>query len=157
MSDMYGAMDAPDAAEGLPAAQRPQQPGMQGPPDGGPILASLMRQQQGPQVSAPGPGNSADSLTTLRTAIGLMQQALHGLPQGSQQHRDVLRALTQLSRHMPQGGGTAAVEQTGLMDMLRNIQRAPIFQKILQMFGGGQGGQGGQPTPPMPSTPLPGA
>jgi hypothetical protein len=124
------------------------------------MLAALGRQQAGAQLSAPGPGNQADSLMKLRTAIGMMQDALTGLPAGSQQHRDVLRALQQLSRHLPQGESTAGVERTQLGDMLRNVVRNSLLQRIManQGQGGGAGGGGGGQAPaPMPSMPLPGA
>jgi hypothetical protein len=101
----------------------------------------------------------------LRTAIGLMQQALHGFPSGSQQNRDVLRALQQLSRHIPQADATSGSEVTQLRDLIRNAMQAPFLQRILgqQLGGAGGGGPGGggagggQAPAPMPSTPLPGA
>lgn len=155
-----------DAPEGLNIPDNPDGGGPPGPPGVGPggggpggppdpsqspILAALSRRQQGPGVSAPGPGNNADSLVKLQNAIALMQDALQGLPAGSPSHRDVLRALNSLSRHIAQGQPTAGVQQTQLQDMLRNTMKNALLQKIA-----GNQGQG-KPPAPTPSTPLPGA
>lgn len=142
----------------------PPAPGMPPQPQGGPILAGLARQATGPQVSAPGPGNMADSLGKLKIAIDLMQSALAGLPAGGQQHKDVLRSLQTLSRHLPQVGAQQGLQQTHLIDLLRRGQQNPLLQSLAGLLGGGGGGGGGGPgggpqgpQPPMPSTPLPGA
>jgi hypothetical protein len=94
----------------------------------------------------------------IKSAIDLLQQSLGGLPAGENSHRDVLNALRQLSRHLPQGSPTVGVQQTQLGDLLRSTMRNAILQKIMGGQGGGGAPGGGQgPQPPMPSTPLPGA
>lgn len=101
----------------------------------------------------------------LLQAVGLIQQALPGLQPGTPMHTDALRAATRLSRHANQGTPTAGIQQTQLQDLLRNVIRNALLQRIMAQRGGqggqpGQppGGQGGaQPPAPMPSTPLPGA
>jgi hypothetical protein len=123
-------------------------------------MAALARRQQGPQASAPGAGDQASSLTQIQNALAMMQQALPGLQAGSPVHRDVLRALQSLSRHMAQGQPTAGVQQTQLKDMLRAVARNALLSNIMnqQQQGGGQGGTpGAMAQAPMPSTPLPGA
>jgi hypothetical protein len=135
----------------------PPAPGMTPPQEGGPILAALQRQSKGPQASAPGPGNMADSMGKLKIAIDLMQSALHGFDAGSKQYGDILSALKSLSRHLPQSGPSSGLEQTHLIDLLRRGKQNPVLQAISGLMGGGGGGGGGQPQPPMPSTPLPGA
>lgn len=139
-----------------PEGQGGQGPGMPPTPIGGPVLAALQRQQQGPQVSAPGPGNMADALGKLKIALDLMQSALQGLPQGGPQYKDVLKSLQSLARHMPQVGAQQGLEQTHLMDLLRKGRQNPVLQALAGLIGGGGRGPGG-PQPPMPSTPLPGA
>jgi hypothetical protein len=121
------------------------------------MLAALARRQTGPQVSAPGPGDQASSMTMVMNALSLLTQALPGLPPGSPVHRDALKALGSLSKHVGQGATTAGVQQTQLGDLLRNTVRNALLQKIMQQqaMGGQQGGRGGPA--PMPSTPLPGA
>jgi len=103
----------------------------------------------------------------LKSAVDMITQALPNLPAGSQQHKDAIKAIQALSRHLPQGTPTAGVQQTQLGDMLRNTIRNALMQKIIgQQSGNPQGPQGpggppsgaaGMPSPPTPSTPLPGA
>lgn len=158
--DEGGAQGADASAAGAPSAPPPPTPG-NAPPGGGPVLASLARRQQGPQPSAPGPGDQASSLTMIQNALGMMQQALAGLQPGTPVHRDVLRALQSLSRHMAQGQPTAGVQQTQLQDLLRNVMRNALLSRVMGQQQQGQQDQGGpagaMPQAPMPSTPLPGA
>lgn len=157
-------MADPEIAGGPQGADAPQPDAPQGPPGagGGPIMAALARKQQGPQPSAPGPGDQASSMTMIQNALGMMQSALSGLQPGTPVYRDVLRALQALSKHMSQGAPTAGVQQTQLQDMLRNTVKNALLAKIMgQQKQQGQGDQGGpagaMPQAPMPSTPLPGA
>ena len=150
--------DRPDSSDTEPEGQgAPPARGMPPEPRGGPILAALQRQARGPQVSAPGPGNMADSLGKLKIAIDLMQTALHGFEPQSKQYKDIESALEALSGHLPELGNQSGLEQTHLVDLLRRKKQNPVLQAISGLLGGG-GGEGGQgPQPPMPSTPLPGA
>jgi hypothetical protein len=96
-------------------------------------------------------------LGKLKIAIDLMQLSLNGFEAGSTQYKDVLRALTALSRHLPEQGNQSGLEQTHLVDLLRRAKQNPVLQAISGLLSGKRGGgqQGGEP--PMPSTPLPGA
>jgi hypothetical protein len=113
-------------------------------------------------------------MNQLLTAVRGIQQAIQGLQPGSPLHRDALKAVTQLSRHLPQGAPTAGVQMTGMRDLMQQIMRSPFMAQIMQQLsgkgGGGGGGrnsqqQGGPPgsagaqpnLAPMPSMPLPGA
>lgn len=115
-----------------------------------PILAALARARGTPQASAPGQGAQAGALMQVKMALDMLQNALPQLGMGSDVHRDVIQAVTRLSRHLPQGIPTAGAQQTSLQDMQRNTIRNAILQRIMAQQGGGQ-----QPMPP--STPLPGA
>ena len=86
----------------------------------------------------------------IKSAIDMIQGALPGLPSGSEVHRDALRAVTQLSRHMPQGIPSAGVQQTAIQNLLRNTMRNALLQRVMSQQGGGAG-------PIAPSTPMPGA
>jgi len=95
--------------------------------------------------------------------LALIQQALPGLQPGSPVHRDALRALNSLSKHVGQGAATAGVQQTQLQDLLKNTVRNALLQKIMGQQAQQQGGgavpgapAGAMPQAPMPSTPLPG-
>jgi hypothetical protein len=120
------------------------------------MLAAMARRSQQPPVSAPGMGNMAQGLMQVKTAVDMLQSALPNLASGSQQHKDVIGAIGRLSRHLPQGAPTAGVQQTQLMDLLRNTVRNAIMQKLMSQRGGQQP-PGQEQQPPVPSTPLPGA
>lgn len=130
------------------------------PPPGGPVLAMLGRQQMSPPVTAPGPGNIAQGMLMMTQAHGLMTQALQNFPPGSPQFKDCHRALGLMSKHMAQEAPGAGVQQNNLLDMIKNVAKNALLQKVMANRGGppGQGGGGGPPSgAPNPSTPLPGA
>lgn len=158
--------DDPDLGQGDSGGGPPGDPsgapqaGPPGAPGPGGMLAAMARNRQGPQISAPGPGNQADAMNKLNTAIHMIQEAALGLLPGSPLHRDALRAASSLSRHLGGAGGmapAAGIQKTQLGDMFRDTVKSMLLQKIM-----GQRGQGGAPggaaqPPPMPSTPLPGS
>jgi hypothetical protein len=161
---------APEANEAPPPAAAARPPG--GPPQGGgPVLAALANRQRSPQVSAPGPGDAASSMTMVQHAIGLLSQALPGLQAGTPIQQDVLRATQRLSKHVSGGSPSAGMQKTHLMDMLASLAKNFILSNIMnQQQQGGAGGAGGASQPPgrsaipgamaqapMPSTPLPGS
>jgi hypothetical protein len=120
----------------------------------------IARARQGPQPSAPGPGDGANAMSKLMQAVQLIQQAALGLPPGSPLHKDAMRAVTTMSRHLPQGAPTAGVQMTGLRDLMRSVMQSGFLQNIMQQRGGQGapgGGGGGAQQPPIPSLPLPGA
>ncbi|HEX3524765.1 MAG TPA: hypothetical protein VHT52_22085 [Stellaceae bacterium] len=128
-----------------------------------------MKQRQGaPQISAPGPGNQANSMMQIKSAVDMITNALPGLGADTPVYKAALNALRQLSRHLGQGAPTAGVQQTQLQDMLRKTIQNAMLQRVMQQQAGQQQGGAGQdqsagPAPPMqaqpptPSTPLPGA
>ena len=147
---------APSGAPSGPAISQPQPP--QGEPGN---LAAFARSKMGPQVSAPGPGNQANSMNLLMQAIQTLKQAGLGMPPGNKVHTDIYKAISQLSRHIggPAGMGPAAgIQKTMLGDQLRQTVQNALLSRIMGQQGqGGKPGQGGSPQAPMPSTPLPGA
>ena len=151
----------PAAPAGPPGGGAPPGNPMQG---GGPVLAALANRQRGPQVSAPGPGDSANSMTMVLQAVSILSQALPGLQAGTPIQQDVLRATQRFSKHVQQGQPTAGVQKTSLMDQIAALAKNAILQMIMSQRGQGGAGGGGQAGPPgamaqapMPSTPLPGA
>ena len=149
------------AVPGAPPAAPPQ--------GGGPILAALARNRNAPKPTAPGAGDTASSMTKVMHAIAMLQDAISGLPPGSPLHRDVIKGIGSLSRHVGQAGQpTAGVQKTQLQDMLRNTIRNALLQQIMGQQSGAKPDPGKPPGPtpfpagaqaqaPMPSTPLPGA
>jgi hypothetical protein len=161
--------DDPELGQGGPPPGGPpgQPPGDSAPPaPGGPggDLAAFARSKMGAQVSAPGPGNQADSMNLIIQAIQLLKQAGLGLQPGSRIHSDVFRTISQLSRHMGGAAGmgpAVGIQKTMIGDQLKRTIQNALLQKILGSQGqGGQPGQasgGGAGGAPMPSTPLPGS
>jgi hypothetical protein len=149
------------APPGPPSSGQPQAPGGDSAPQVGGDLAAFARNKMGAQVSAPGPGNQADSMNLIIQAIQTLKQAGLGLQPGSKLHSDVFRTISQLSRHLGGAGGmgpAVGIQKTMIGDQLKRTIQNALLQKIMGS-GGGQPGQpgGGQGGAPMPSTPLPGA
>jgi hypothetical protein len=115
-------------------------------------LAALARARQANPPSAPGLGQQAQSLMTVKQAVEMLQNALPGLGTGGEIHTAVLTAIRALSRHVPQGAPTAGVQQTQMQDQLRQLQRNALLQRLQAQQGGG-----GPPGAMSPSTPMPGA
>jgi hypothetical protein len=123
-------------------------------------MAAFARSRMAPQVSAPGPGNQADSMNLIIQAINILKQAGMGLQPGDKLHSDVYKTIQNLSKHL---GGAAAlgpavgIQKTMLGDQMRRTVQNQLLSRVQAMMGqGGQGGGGGG-APPMPSTPLPGS
>jgi hypothetical protein len=116
------------------------------------MLAALTRNQQGPQQSAPGMGAQADALNKVFGAVKMLEAALAGLGAGSPPYKDTLKAITSLTKHIPQGSPTAGVQKTMFSDMLQGTIKNALLQKLAS---GGQGQPGQQA--PNPSMPMPGA
>ena len=126
------------------------------------MIAALARQRQGPQTSAPGPGDNAGAMGKLQQCVQMIQQAALGLQPGTPLHKDCLQAAQRLSRHLPQGAPTAGVQMTDMRDTLRRIMQGGFLPQILQQLAqrGDQGGGTAGAAPnlaPNPSMPLPGA
>jgi hypothetical protein len=149
----------PTGGVGAPGGGAPPQP--QGP---GPGLISMARNRMGPQVSAPGPGNQADSMAKIIQAINLLKMAGLGLQPGDKLHSDVYNTIQRLSKHLGGVAGmapAAGVQKTMLGDQLKDTVKNMLLARIMggQQGAGGAGGGGpgqGGGAPPMPSTPLPG-
>lgn len=156
--------DDPAMGQGGPPPD-PTGGAMGGAPQGpGPGLISAARGRMGPQVSAPGPGNQADSMAKVIQAINLLKLAGLGLQPGDKLHTDVYNTINRLSRHLGGVAGmapAAGVQKTMLGDQMKDTIKNMLLSRILggQQGPGGAGGGGPGPgagAPPMPSTPLPG-
>jgi hypothetical protein len=152
----------PDPTGGAMGGGPPAPP--QAPQGPGPGLISAARSRMGPQVSAPGPGNQADSMAKVIQAINLLKMAGLGLQPGDKLHTDVYQTINRLSRHLGGVAGmapAAGVQKTMLGDQMKDTVKNMLLARIMggQQGPGGAGGGGPGPqgaAPPMPSTPLPG-
>lgn len=143
---MSGAMTPP----GAPPGGRP--PGIGGPAAslvmGGAPPPGFPGPQRPPAPPGRGVGGQATGLIKLGQAIKLIQEAMMGLPIGSDIHSAAVKAIRDLSRHVPVGPSTQGVQQTAGADAARNNIQQALLRAIV-------GQSGPQPMPP--STPLPGA
>jgi hypothetical protein len=95
-----------------------------------------------------GAGRQADAIVKLGKAIQMIQEALMGLPVGSDIHKAANKAIGDLARHVPVGPDTQGVQQTAGQD----LRRQQVAQALLGAIKGGGG-----PQPMAPALPLPGA
>lgn len=60
-------------------------------------------------------GSGTQSVTAVKVALEALQKALPGLPMGSELHGAVLKAITDLSKHIEkaQGDSSAIIQQLG--------------------------------------------
>lgn len=145
-----------------------------GSPAGGlpPGLAGLMGGAPPPGIGALGqarpnigpipapqgnPGNVHAAVLKIKNALNLLQEALPMIPLGSDIHTGVLKATTDLSRHMKDAEPSPASEMQSLMQTARQSAQTQPMQALARMFP--PGGQGGpalpspapQGAPPMPT------
>ena len=121
-----------------------------GPPSGAPTMPG------GPAAGGTGaaatasamPGAGAQAMTGVKLALEALQKSLTGLPMGSDIHTAVLKAVTDISKHMAkndQGG-----DQTAMIQMLAQKAAQQQTQGPNPMAGMmPPGGGGGAPHPPM--------
>lgn len=156
-----------DVASSAPVPQTPGGGGGGPEQNASPLIASLAQRQNQPQVSMPGQGDQAASMTLIAQALGMLEKAQPGLGAGSKMHTEVARMVHTLSRMVGKNQPTLGVQKTNLMDQIQQLGRNALLFQLMQQQGQGQGGgqpgQGEQAGPPgampapMPSTPLPGA
>ena len=118
-------------------------PGMPGaaPPAGGTGAAT---------APGPMPGHAAQAMTAVKMAVEALQKALPGIPMGSDMHNAVLKAVTEISKHLDKAGaeGDQASMIQQLAQMARGAQTQPPQAAAMQrMFPGP--GQGAPPPPAM--------
>ena len=127
-----------------PSPESPQPSGPQGPEAGAqpgqpPIGSSPATQP------VPNRGLEAAGVAKLGVAVRLLEQIVPLVGAGSDAGRDVLQALTKLSKHV-QSGSNASVEQQALAEqMMKARQMAP---QIAAMRAAQPSMPGGQTPPP---------
>lgn len=104
-------------------------------------------------MSSPAPGSAKQGMTAVTAGLELLQKALPQLPMGSKIHQSVMKAISDIGKHMAEEGGgqdKAALMQQ-LVELARNAKVNPNAQAALPGAG-----PGGPPPPMMPPGP-PGA
>jgi hypothetical protein len=95
-------------------------------------------------------GLQAKGLTQVQTAVRILEQALPLLGADSDPGRDVIKALTSLSKHIPPGSTSPGVERTGLQTMMQQQRQDQPNVALLRALGQGGPGGAGAPLPAPP-------
>jgi len=127
----------------------PTPQGQGGPP--APGMSALMQHPAGGTGAAtqPGPmqGQSQQAMVGVKLAVEALQKSLAGLPMGSDLHTAVLKAITEIAKHLDKAGadGDQAAVIQQLAQMARQQQTGGQAGAMNRMF---PSGPGGQPQPP---------
>lgn len=95
------------------------------------------------------PGNSAQSMTQLKIGLEAMQKAVGGLPLGSPVSNAVMKAISDITKHMNHGGMPGgASDPAAMIQQLANMGREAKAQPGQDAALQGLMGGGGAPPPP---------
>ena len=98
-------------------------------------------------MSSPAPGSAQQGMAAVKAGVEMLQKSLAQLPMGSKIHQSVLKAVSDIGKHMmDEGGGKdvgAIVQQ--LVEAARNARVNPNAQAAVPGAAGG-----GAPAPMMP-------
>lgn len=83
------------------------------------------------------PGLQADAMSKVHTAIQLLEQALPNLPVGSDPHKDVLDAISKLSKTAPASEAIPGVQTSQLAGLQRQAQQSAPLQALARAMGQG--------------------
>lgn len=81
------------------------------------------------------PGLAANAMSQVRAAVDMLQQALPGLPTGSVPHKDVLDAISKLSKSVPASEAIPGVQQTQLAGLQKEAQDSAMLQQLTRAMG----------------------
>jgi hypothetical protein len=88
-------------------------------------------------------------MAKVKTALGMLQEALPSLPMGSDLHTAVIEAISKVTKHFDEnlaGGPQAAIQQ--LLEAARAQHTQPAQSAMMSLFP--SGGPGGMPQAPPP-------
>ena len=78
------------------------------------------------------PGIAADALSKVREAVKMLELALQALPLGSEPHKAVAKAVSDLSRAAPASEEIPGVQATQLRSLAENAQKAAPMQALMR-------------------------
>ncbi len=76
-------------------------------------------------------------MSKVREAVHLLELALPGLPTGSDPHKDVLDAISKLSKSVPPSEGIPGVQTAQLAGLQRDAQQSAPLMAIARAMGQG--------------------
>lgn len=83
------------------------------------------------------PGMAADALSKVREAVHLLELALPNLPTGSAPHKDVLDAISKLSKSVPPTEAIPGVQTTQLVGLQQDAARQAPLMALARSLGQG--------------------
>ena len=86
------------------------------------------------------PGNVASAMLDVKNALNMLQRALPNIPMGSPLHADILKTVTNLTKHAQDAGGDPSLQMQSLMSMMRSMGQNPMQAALAKMMP--QPGQG---------------
>ncbi len=91
-------------------------------------------------ASAPTPdaGAQAQALSQVRTAVQMLQEVLPALQLGSDPHKAVLKAVTDLSKIAPPSSEVPGIQMSQLQKLQQSAQQSAPLQQLAQAMGQGQ-------------------
>ncbi len=99
-------------------------------------------------VPSGSPGSQAGAMSKVREAINILQAALPEFPPGSDPHKAVLSAISNISKYVQPSAEVPGVQQSALRDLQGQAQKSGMLQQVMSSLGGGAAGQGGGGAPP---------
>ena len=104
----------------------------------------------------PNKGLEAAGMAKLGLVIRMLESIVPQLGAGTEAGKDVLKALTSLSKHVPPGAVSPGVEQTSLMKLMtdQRQQQPQIAAMRAAMAGNSQTPGAGASPPPEPPAPA---
>lgn len=94
------------------------------------------------------PGEQAKALTQVREALKILEMALPNLGTGTKPHASVLKAISDISKHVAAGDQVPGVQQTALRDLSQQASKDGMLQSLVKSMGSsGTGGNAPGPSP----------
>jgi hypothetical protein len=92
-------------------------------------------------------------MSDVRNALMMLQKALPGLPMGSELHNDVLKAVTNISKHMDatDKGPNKGIDIQSMIQQAKGMNQASPQAALIKAMGAGGAppAGGGAPAPAM--------
>ena len=126
---------------------------------GGPLPATMSPAPPGagPAVAPHGnQGNTTQGLGDVRIALEALQKALPSIPMGTELHGAVLKAVTDISKHMTEMQDSPQMKMQNLLQMIQKMRASQPNAALAGLSGGGGAPPPGGSAPPPPMLSPPG-
>ena len=90
-------------------------------------------------------------MAKVREAIKMLEQALPGIPTGSDAYKAVLNAISSTAKFVPPSAEVPGVQKTALRDMQQGADKSAVMQSLMRSLSGGGAGQGAPGAQPAPA------